>query len=308
MNDLAALDAVQLNFSPATLTALNVVLAVIMFGVALDLTTRDFRRVLTMPRAFVVGLTAQFLLLPAATTLLVFALRPPPSIALGMFLVASCPGGTISNFLTSYARGNTALSVSMSAVSSLAAIVMTPLSLTFWSSLYPPSAALLTDIALDPLGVVVVVLLVLAVPLLVGLATRSRLPRLAQRLYSPFRLASAIFFFGFVGLALHANWTTFVAHVTDIAILVIAHNVVAFCSGYGLASLARLAPYDRRAVTMEVGIQNSGLGLVLIFDFFDGLGGTAIIAAMWGIWHIVAGFTVAQWWRGRALPATTAPA
>ncbi|MEM8983479.1 MAG: bile acid:sodium symporter family protein [Pseudomonadota bacterium] len=306
MNSLTALDSVQLNFNAATLTALNVVLAVIMFGVALDLTTRDFRRVVTMPRAFAVGLVAQFVLLPAMTYLLVLALRPPPSVALGLFLVAACPGGTISNFLTAHARGNTALSVSMSAVSSLAAIVMTPLNLSFWSSLYAPTAVLLTDIALNSWRVVAVVLLVLALPLVLGLATRTYLPRFAERLFRPFRLASIACFVGFVALALQANWSIFVAHVADIAILVIAHNLIAFASGYGVATMAGLTAYDRRAVTLELGIQNSGLGLVLVFDFFDGLGGMASFAALWGIWHIVAGLGVAEWWRGRALPTTAA--
>ena len=297
MAELTALDAVRLNFSPTTLTLLNAVLAVIMFGVALDLTRADFRRVLTMPRAFAVGLLTQFLLLPAVTWLLVMTLQPAPSIALGMLLVASCPGGTISNFLTSYARANAALSVSMSAVSSLGAVVMTPLNLTFWSSLYPPAAGLLSEIALEPLGVVLVVVLVLGLPLLAGVATRARWPNMATRLFGPFRVASIVFFVGFVALALEANWTHFVAHVGDIAGLVIAHNALAFATGYSLAALARLSEYDRRAVTMELGIQNSGLGLVLIFDFFAGLGGMAIVAAMWGIWHIIAGVTLATWWR-----------
>lgn len=275
-----------------------------MYGVALDLTAADFRRVARMPRAFAVGLLAQFVLLPAMTFVLVVALSPPPSVALGMMLVAACPGGTISNFLTSYARANTALSVSMSAVSSLGAIVMTPLNVALWSSLYEPTASLLTEVALDPVDVVGVVLLVLALPMLGGLLTRRYVPALAARMFGPFRLASIVFFAGFVAFALHANWTHFVAHVADIAALVVAHNALAFATGYALAALARLPEYDRRAVTMELGIQNSGLGLVLIFDFFAGLGGMAVIAALWGIWHIIAGSTLAQIWRG---DATTLP-
>ena len=294
---MEALDAVRLNFSPTTLALLNVVLAVIMYGVALDLTVRDFRRVLAMPRAFAVGLTAQFLLLPAATWLLVWLCNAPASIALGMFLVAACPGGTISNFLTAYARGNTALSVSMSAVSSLGAIVMTPLNLALWASLYPPTATLLQDVALEPVPVIVTIVLVLGLPLVAGVATRQRWPAAATRMAPPFRFASIVFFFGFVGMALHANWAHFVAHVGAIAWLVIAQNGLAFLTGFALASIVALGDHDRRAVTMELGIQNSGLGLLLIFDFFDGLGGMAVVAALWGIWHIIAGVTLAQFWR-----------
>ncbi len=305
MSNLDALDAVRLNFSAGSLTLLNAVLAVIMFGVALNLTVTDFGRVVRMPRAFVVGLLGQFLLLPAATYALVLALNPPPSIALGMLLVAACPGGTISNFLTALAGGNAALSVSMSAVSSLAAIVMTPLNLAFWATRYPPTAELLTTVALRPGQVVGVVVLVLALPLALGVALRHQRPGLAARLHPPFRLASILFFLGFVALALHANWDYFLAFFATVATLVVAHNVLAFAVGFATATLARLPDADRRAVTMELGIQNSGLGLLLIFDFLGGLGGAAIIAALWGVWHIVAGVSLATLWR--RLPASPAP-
>jgi BASS family bile acid:Na+ symporter len=116
-----------------------------MFGVALDLKVSDFKAVLVMPKPVLIGLAGQFLLLPAFTFLLVLAIKPAPSIALGMMLVAACPGGNISNFLTHYARGNTALSITMTAMSTAVAIVMTPLNLSLWGGLNPETAKILKD-------------------------------------------------------------------------------------------------------------------------------------------------------------------
>ena len=130
------IDLVRLNFNPQTLFLLNCVLGFVMFGVSLELKAEDFKAALKTPRALVIGLLAHHVIFPAATFLLVLLLQPRPSIALGMILVSSCPAGNISNFLTHYARGNTALSVSISTGSTLLAIFMTPVNIAFWGGLY----------------------------------------------------------------------------------------------------------------------------------------------------------------------------
>ncbi|MBU4606010.1 MAG: bile acid:sodium symporter, partial [Proteobacteria bacterium] len=127
--DAAAVDAVRLNFNPSGLLALNAVIGLMMFGIALDLKPSDFTRIIKSPKAPAIGLGAQFILLPAFTFLLTLVLPISPSIALGMILVASCPGGNLSNMMTYLAGGNAAVSVSMTAVSTAAAVVMTPLNL-----------------------------------------------------------------------------------------------------------------------------------------------------------------------------------
>jgi len=129
------IDQVRLNFNPQTLALLNVVLGFVMFGVSLELKPADLKEALRTPRALVIGLLGHHFVFPASTYLLVLLLEPRPSIALGMILVASCPAGNISNFLTHFARGNTALSVSISTLSTLAAVVMTPLNIAFWGGL-----------------------------------------------------------------------------------------------------------------------------------------------------------------------------
>ena len=287
---------ITLNFSSQSLTLLNVVMGVVMFGIAIDLSTADFKRVLQLPRAVFAGLCAQFLVLPAATFGLIQILRPAPEFALGMLLVSSCPGGNISNFVTHISRGNSALSVTMTAVSSLAAIVMTPLNFAFWGQLDPHIAPLLQTVALKFSDMFFTVCIMLAVPLSAGMWLAASQPQLTALLRTPLRWFSFAAFFGFVIAASFNNLDAFRDYLMLVIGLVIAHNLVAFACGYSLARMTRLPDADTRAVTVEVGIQNSGLGLILIFNFFGGLGGMALIAACWGIWHIFAGSVLAAVW------------
>ena len=189
--DPSVLDQVRLNFNPQGLFIINAAIGLMMFGVALELKMDDFRRIFVAPKAPIIGLGSQFILLPAFTFLLTLILRPPPSIALGMILVAA---------------------------------------------------------------------------------------------------------------ALGANWQNFIDYVGLVFIGVLIHNALALNLGFWAGRLLRLSEPDVRAVAIEVGIQNSGLGLVLIFNFFGGLGGMAIITAWWGIWHIIAGLIAAFIFSRRRLP------
>lgn len=296
---MGEIDAVRLNFSPQSLWALNAIIGLVMFGVALELKPRDFKAVLVTPRPVLIGLAAQFVLLPALTWLLVLAIRPAPSVALGMMLVAACPGGNVSNFLTHHARGNTALSVSMTAVSTAVAIVMTPLNLSLWAGMYAPTAAILRSVSLDPLDMLLAVALLLGLPMAAGMAIGHRFPRGVARVQRPVRAASLAVFGLFVVGALAANWRHFVDWVGVVVFVVLLHNATAIASGWAAARAAGLPERDRRAVAIEVGIQNSALGLILVFNFFGGLGGMAIVTAWWGIWHLISGLTVATWWSRR---------
>jgi BASS family bile acid:Na+ symporter len=306
---MEALDQVQLAFDPASLRLLNAILGLIMFGVALDLRVDDFRRILREPRAVLVGLVGQLLLLPALTFLLIVALGPQASVGLGMLIVASCPGGNVSNVITHLGGGNTGVSITMTAITSLAAAVMTPLNLALWGSRDPGIAALLTEVALDPMEMVTTIATILLLPLILGMWLASRFPRIASRLRRPMRVLSLLALAGFIAGALAKNWGAFVGYIGAFVGLVAIHNACAFLLGNSVARLARLPQRDRRALTIEVGIQNSGLGLVLIFNFFGGLGGAAVIAAWWGVWHLIAGLTIAGLWAwmgrraGAAAPA-----
>lgn len=293
---IESIDAISLNFDPGSLLALNLILGFIMFGIALSLRVSDFREVAKRPRAPLIGMLAQFLLLPAATWALTRLLELPPSISLGMILVSSCPGGNISNLIAHLSRANTALSISLTAVSTAAAVFMTPLNVSFWGSMSPDTAALLTDFNLNPIDMFLNVLILLGVPLIAGMSLRAKFPHLADRALKPFKILSILLFVALVVLAFQSNFAAFVSVIGIIFLPVALHNALAWVVGYSTAKAARLPKEDVRAVAIEVAIQNSGLGLVLTFGFFDGLGGMAVIAGWWGIWHVIAGLTMATIW------------
>jgi BASS family bile acid:Na+ symporter len=294
-----AMDQVKLRFDPSGLMLLNIILGLIMFGIALDLKVSDFKRVFKAPKSIIVGLTAQLLLLPALTFLLTMVLQPAPSIALGMMMVAACPGGNISNFITHLSKGNTSLSISMTAVVSVGALFATPLNISLWGSLNPATAKILRQVNLDPVQLLLIVFILLGLPLVLGMVVAAKFPAFAEKARKPFKIASIVVFTAFIVIALQKNFDHFIKYIAVIAGIVLLHNALAFTLGYGTAWLARLEESDRRAVTIEVGIQNSGLGLILIFNFFDGLGGMAMIAAWWGVWHICAGLTLSSFWSRR---------
>ncbi len=304
-------DEIRLNFNPASLAVLNAVLGFLMFGIALDTRLEDFRRVLRMPVAFAAGIAAQFLVLPAITFALTLVLQPAPSIALGMILVACCPPGNVSNILTHRAGGNVALSVSMTAVSNAISVVAMPLNFAFWGGVHPTASPLLTRIALDPVQMFVHILLIIGLPFVLGLACVHRFPVWTERFKKPLRILSFLALIGFIVGAIAGNWRYFLDYVGLVLLAVVLHDALAFGTGYVVARAARLSDYDRRAVSIEVGIRNAGLGLVLIFSFFDGLGGMAVVAGVWGFWDIIAGLILADWWARQPLrsggPAAAEP-
>lgn len=288
------IDDVALNFSSGSLLVLNGILAIVMFSIAIDLLPRDFKALAKAPKPLLVGLCSQFILLPALTFLLILATAPVPSVALGLILVAACPGGNISNFITHRAGGNSALSVSMTAFATVGAIFLTPLNIAFWGSLYAPTRELLQATQIDPISVAITVGFMLILPLILGIWLNSNKPSLTARIRKPLQWVSMTIFVAFILIAIGANWANFITLAGTIVALVIVHNAIALGAGFSLATLTRVSAFDRRAITIETGIQNSGLGLVLIFGFFGGLGGMAVVAAFWGIWHAISGIALAS--------------
>jgi len=303
--DIASVDQAQLNLNPQGLMVINVAIGLMMLGVSLDLKLDDFKRILISPRAPCIGLFSQFLLLPAVTFLLVLALKPHPSVALGMILVAACPGGNLSNIMTYLAKGNCAVSVTMTALSTMAAVFLTPFNLTFWGRLNPATAQILKSVSLSPMDVFVTVFIILGIPVILGQVLTHFFPFLADKVRRPFKIFSLMFFIGIVCAALALNLENFHNYVGLIVVGVFLHNALALNLGYWTSRLFRLHEQDCRAVSIEVGIQNAGLGLVLVFNFFDGLGGMAIVVAWWGVWHIIAGLTAAFIFTRRPLPVVT---
>jgi len=288
--------SLSLNFSEESLTLLNICIGFVMFGIALDLSVGDFKRIWESPKASIAGVVSQFLVLPALTFLIILLWKPEPSLALGMILVAACPGGNVSNFICYFAKGNAALSVTLTSISTMLAIVLTPLNFGFWSSMVPGIEAD-QQIAISAWDMFLSILGIILIPLLLGMAFNRFFPKVTVKLRKPISILSIIIFLGFIAIAFSKNSEVFIEYFDVVMLLVLIHNAVALASGYGIATLFDLEHRDRRTIAIETGIQNSALGLVLIFTFFGGMGGMALIAAWWGIWHILSGFVLALWWR-----------
>jgi len=293
---------VQADFDPQSLLLLNGILALMIFGVSMSLRVADFYRVLRYPRAPVVGLVCQFLLLPALTTAVTWGLAINAELALGMLLVACCPGGTFSNIMTFIARGNVAVSVSMTAVSSLAAVVLTPLNFALYGAINPVTQPLLQSIALDSEKIALLFVFVLGLPLIAGMWVGAHYERFAQRFEVVFRRFSLIALLVFVVLAVAKNLDQLLEYVATLIVLVAGHNALALLLGFAVARLVKLPARDTRAVTLEVGIQNAGLALSILFTFFSDQGGMLLIAAFWGMWHLVSGSLLSYWWAARPVP------
>ena len=295
--DVAALDAVRIDLAPGAQLLLPASLAIIMLSVALSLRLQDFAIVRRQPLQFLGCTLVQVVGLPLLTLVLVHVINPVPSIALGMIVVACCPGGNVSNFYTHLARGDTALSVSLTATSSLAAALLTPVSILFWTSLYGPANALVDAVDVQAAPFVIQTTIILAVPLVIGMTFAHHFPTASARVRPAFTLAALGMLIFLVVGGLASNWALFTATALTVLTIAILHNALAFALGAGAARAMRLAPRQRRSLTFEAGIQNTGLALVILLGQFQGLGGAAAVTGLWSVWHLVAGGILVGWFR-----------
>jgi len=296
---LGNIDEVRLNFNDSSLLLLSVVLAFLMFGIALDTKLSDFRAVVHMPKAMAVGIAAQFILLPAFSFGLSLLLGLSASVSLGMILVACCPPGAISNILTYRSGGNVALSVSMTAIANLMAIFLMPLNIAFWGGIHPEASTILTAVNVSALEMLGDILIILGIPFAVGLTVAHRHPGFAAKSIPWVRKISLLALLAFILIAFFSNIGAFFDYIPLVALAVFLQDTMALSLGYGIAASFRVPERSRRAITFEVGVRNTGLGLGIVFTFFDGLGGMAMIAGWWGIWDIIAGLLLAGWWARR---------
>lgn len=289
-----ALDQASIHFSADSLRLLNLALAFLMFAVSLFIEREQLAQLRRQPRGLAVGLAAQWLYMPLMTVALILLLQPPPGLALGMLLVSACPGGNVSNYLSMLARANVVLGISLVTISTIAAAVATP-GLFALTAGAVGAAGSLPALKVDLVGMLWTVLVIVALPLALGSLFKHHAPHLALRIRQPLRIAAGLLL-AFIVVGFAGNYRLFLVHIDALFGWVFLLNALAIVGGYGLGWLFRLSEADRRALAIETGIHNSGLGLVLIFNFFDGSGPMALIAAWWGVWHIVAGGVVAAVW------------
>ena len=276
---------------------LSLVLATMVFSVALELRVADFRRVAQAPRPVMVGLLPQFLLLPVATWGATLMLDLPPNVEAAMILVACCPGGSLSNVVTHLGRGNTALSVSISAVAALMALFLTPFNFTWMVSTNPATAAWLRQLDIDASAIWWSLLALLALPMSLGLLFSHRLPALTARIRKPLGNFSLLALLAFIVLGLIKERHLLTAQILPQLLIVVLHNAGGLFLGWAAATAFRVAERDRRAIVIEGGMQNSGLALGIIAVQFNSELGMVIVASLWGMWHIVSGLSLAAIWR-----------
>ena len=276
---------------------LGLVLATMVFSVALELRLDDFRRVAQSPGAVVCGLIAQFILLPVATWLATLVLDLPSNVEAAMILVAACPGGSLSNVVTHFGRGNTALSVSISAVASVIALFATPFNFSWMVATNPATAGWLQTLNIDPSDIWISLFALLALPLALGLTLTRRLPDFSARIRKPLGNFSLIALLAFIVLGLIKERQLLTLGLLPTLGLVVVHNASGLLMGWVTSGVMGLNTADRRAVTIEGGMQNAGLALGIIAVQFNADLGMVIIASLWGIWHIVSGMSLALLWR-----------
>ena len=295
--DIGALDSLRIVLDPAGQAGVALALVLVMFSVALGLRVDDFAFLRDKPLLFAGGVISQVVVLPLVTFLLILVLRPPASIALGMIVVACCPGGAVSNLLTYLSRGNVAASVALTATSSMLAAILTPTSILFWSEAYEPTATLLQTLDVNPLIFIGQTTLLLAVPLVLGMVLAARAPDVAARIRQRTTVLGVSVLVGVIIYGIVYFFPVLFPALPLLGGIVVLHNAVAFATG-ALAgrALSRLSA-TRRALTFEIGIQNSGLALVILLSQLKGLGGAAAIAAVWGVWHLIAGGLLAVFFR-----------
>ncbi|WP_051551435.1 bile acid:sodium symporter family protein [Nocardioides sp. URHA0020] len=303
----ADIDQLDLQLPGGFQLAVKAIVALFLFGIALDTTIGDFRDVARRPWVILAGLVAQYVVMPALTVLLTLALDVRGSVAIGMILVVCCPAGNLSNILTHRSRGDVALSVSLTGVSTIAAVVVTPVALAFWCGLNPAADDLLRDVHIDPWDMVSEAILLIGLPFALGILIAWRRPSVSARARRIVEPAALTLLLLIVVGGLAGQLATFIDYVGVVAVAIVVQNALSLLVGYGTGRLTRLPEPGVRAMTLELGLRNTGLALVLALSFFGELGGVAFVAAMWGLWDVITGLTLSTWWRRRP-PAGRRPA
>lgn len=287
--DVTELDSLRIVLDPIGQTGVALALMIVMFSVALGLRIDDFRFLLDKPVLFLGGVFAQVLVLPFVTYVLILIIAPPASVALGMIVVACCPGGAVSNLMTYLSRGSVAVSVALTATSSMLAALLTPASILFWSHTYKPTSTLLKTLDVSPLLFLAQTTFLLAVPLVLGMTVAARAPDVAKRIRRRTTLLGSSVLLGVIIYGIVYFLDILFPVLSLLGILVVMHNAIAFATGAAAGMILSRVRATRRALTFEIGIQNSGLALVILVSQLKGLGGAAAIAAVWGVWDLIAG-------------------
>lgn len=290
------INQISFNFDPRIGMIVSVMVGFLVFAVSLDLTWQKLLRVLERPKAPTVGLVAQFGILPAVAFLAGLYLTKAPGIVIGLLLVTCCPGGALSNYLTGVAKGDVATSISMTTVSTLFSIILTPVLFAFWASMNSSTLAVLQHISMDPQRVILTLLIMLVIPITAGMLLRARRPDTANRIRKIVRLMAGVVFAVIVAMIIGSNIKSLTLLAQTALFPVIITFTIAVALGWSLGKLTGLIPADRRAVAIEVAFQNVALAIGLGITFFPSLAGITAVSILWGIVHLTLGTALALVW------------
>ncbi|MCG7344822.1 bile acid:sodium symporter family protein [Sporosarcina sp. ACRSL] len=275
---------------------ITILLGVVMFGMGLTLKASDFKLVFTRPIPVIIGVVAQFSIMPTTAFIIAYLLRLPPELAAGLVLLGSVPGGTSSNVMVYLAKGNVPLSITMTSVSTLLAPIMTPLLLLLFAGQWLP---------VDPMSMFMSIVQVIIIPILLGLIVTKFLPNVTQKSISVLPLVSIVAITIIVTAIVANNKETIATAGILVFVAVLLHNGFGLMLGYYAAKLCKLSRQDQRAVSIEVGMQNSGLGVALAAAYFTPL--AALPSAFASAWQLITGTFIATHWGKREIPNESAP-
>ena len=273
-------------------------LGIIMFGMGMTMTVGDFKSVLQSPKAVAIGVVAQFVAMPGLAYLLCKLFQLPPEIAIGVILVGCCPGGTASNVITYMAKGNTALSVACTSVSTLLAPIFTPAIFYLLASQW---------IEINALSMLVSILQVVLFPIILGLMVRALLKQKVSTYIQVMPLISVIAIVAIVAAIIAGSKTQILQSGLIILGIVALHNGLGYLLGYWASRMFKLAEIDCRAVSIEVGMQNSGLGVALAATHFAASPLTALPSAIFSLWHNISGPALATYWAAKSKDSASVP-
>lgn len=265
--------------------AINPMLGVIMFGMGLTLSPQDFRIVFSRPKDIIIGCLAQFTIMPLLALGLSWAFALPKELALGVILVGCCPGGTASNVITYLAKGDLALSVGMTATSTLLAPLITPLLVWLLAG---------TMVEVDTIGMLLSIVYVVIAPIAVGLVFQRYLPKFTKSIEPYLPAFSSVVIAFVVGIVVSHNADRLLVGGMIVVLVVMLHNLFGLSLGYIIGRLLGLADAKRRAISIEVGMQNSGLASSLATLHFAAYPLATIPGAIFSVWHNISGALVAR--------------
>jgi BASS family bile acid:Na+ symporter len=268
---------------------ISILLGIIMFGMGMTLSVDDFKEVLKQPKKVAIGIVGQFTIMPLLAFGLAVAFQLPPEIAAGVILVGCCPGGTASNVMTFLARGNVALSVAITSCTTLLAPFVTPALILLLASKWLPVSA--GDMFMSVVKIVLI-------PIILGLVVKMLFRKQVEQSVKAMPLVSVIAIVAIVAAVVSGSQQKIAETGLLILLVVILHNCLGYLLGYWVARLLKLDYSDQKAIAIEVGMQNSGLGAALAAAHFSPL--AAVPSAIFSVWHNISGSLLATWWSKKA--------